>query len=935
MRIVIAILAAHLGERVSADRLIDEVWGDTPPKTASAALQVYVSKLRRLFEPELTAGAESAFLRSDAGGYILEVPVEQVDIARFGATCRDADADEGQLATALDMWHGEPFAEFADESWAIPRVVELRQLRCGAVHRRCRVAIAAGRDATVVDLLRATIKEFPYEERLVGLLMTALYRLGDQRGALDVYAATRELLVEELGLDPTPELSQLELLILQHDASLLEGMRLRPAAISDRALTRPAMYGRADDLNRVSEALETGRLVTIHGPGGVGKTRLAQEMADQHHDCPVIDLSSAQTVPEASASIAQALQVEGDPLTATATSIGLAIAASHGFVVLDNCELLVPDLGGLIADILRPSDTVRILATSRRTIGLAAERVVRLDTLVPAGDPTLATTDIAEFAELPSVRLLCARSGIEITEGNIADVAELIRRLDGLPLALELASVRLRSRGAVDLAVDLAFADAEDTSPPDVPARHRSLNALLRNSIDELNDRQRRVLESLAVFASAVPLEAVVRLMADEMAAVEVRITVAELADRSLVATTQTEHGVRYRLLETVRTYCRSLRSEHEEEDRNALVKLLSKTATESLLQGDPQFTLSDVDADVSAVLADFERQRTDAAAHLSLLTPVASYWYGVGRVREARQRLRTAIELYPDADQASIGLSSGLLGMISFGDGAFHDLARFTGEALATLEPLGLPGLGFVRAGHHVGRGEPEQARVSITEFLAEPFAVGRQRLAGLEVAAMSAWFCGDLVGSAEAFRDQAEFARSEGDAAFESHAKRSEAMLVALAGEPERALDLARRANELDPGHGRDRAHIERLAASAVIRHEFGDMGTAVADATASLELCVRRFNASAVTLAVPIASAGALAGADTRRVARLTGWYEALCRSTGLYGPPTSRRLLDDVTSQAEASVDHSTWVRDRADGASVGLGGVLARDEPSGG
>ncbi|MFK7917354.1 MAG: BTAD domain-containing putative transcriptional regulator [Ilumatobacter sp.] len=923
LRMVLAILAAHLGERVSTDRLLDAMWGDDPPKSAMSALQVYVSKIRRLFEPALAAGAPSAYLRSDTGAYVLELPTDAVDIASFTTTCRDTSADERQLTDALDLWSGEPFAEFADEPWALTRSTELRQLRLRTVQRRYASAIAAGRDADIIDALRTDVTEHPYEERLVGLLMTSMYRLGDQRGALDVFAHTRELLLDELGLDPTPELQELQLLILQHDASLLEGMQIRPAA-TIATTDRSAMFGRSGDLERAESALAQHRLVTLTGPGGVGKTRLAQELLDRRPGASMIDLSASGTVSEAIAQTATVLGIDGDPLTATAASI--AHVLDGGVVAFDNCEHLLPELGSTIAEVLAGSTNIRILATSRRSIGVSNEAIIRLE---PLDAPTALDDgiDLQQLAESPGIRILTSRSGIEITSDNAADIVELHRRLDGLPLALELAAFRMRSLGAIDL--DIAAQAQGSVTPVDLAERHRSLDTVLRASIDALTETQQQVLDWMSVFAGSTPLEAIVRLLDREMSAVEVRITVSELVDRSLVSLRPSANGVRYRLLETVRSHCRErLAAQADGRADDALATLLRDVAVDSLAPTPPVLTLTDIDDEVAAVLTRFEHGDVDAQLHLSLLTPVATYWYGVGRVRDARVRLKAALGAHPDAPPPLVGLSSALLGMISFGDGAFNDLEFYTGQALKILEPMGFPGLDFVRAGHLVGAGDPAAARTAIAAFLDDPTAAGRPRLAGLEVASTTAWFCGDVDAAAESYREQGRLASAERDTYFEAHALRGQALMATLGGDPERGLDLCRRAGEIVVGVRGQRPHIEHLATSAVIRREAGDHATARELALESLGACVRQFDATAATLTTPIVAAGALDDGDLVAAAHLSGWFSALCRSTGLYGPPDSMRLLDEVTAETEQRLDAPTWVRLRSDGASIGLGAILS-------
>lgn len=930
LRLVLSILGAHAGQRVTVDKLTDILWPDTAPPTAATALQGYISKIRRAFEPDLAVRSDSSFLRTDANAYVLSLPDDQLDTVAFTTRARngiDTD-DEAVLIEALGLWRGDPFAEFVDEPWALGHSTELRQLRLRAAQRRYALAITAGRDSDVVEDLRIDLGNNPFEERLAGLLMTALYRLGDQRAALDVFAATRKRLLDDLGLDPTPDLRSLETLILQHDASLLEGMRIRPPVTATPSSSRPAMFGRSDDLDRLRAALDDHRLVTLSGPGGVGKTRLAQELVDVQGDAHFVDLSPSANALDALGQLRAALGVDGDPLTNAATSAALAAEASCRLLVLDNCEHLLPELSGVISDLLDAPGSFRILTTSRQNLGLGAEHTLRLAPLVAPDSNLGRDLALPELAELPGIRILTSRSGQQLDEHNAPHFLALHQRLDGLPLALELAAFRIRTIGITDL--DPLSDDRSIPAPSDFPERHRSLEQVLSASIDQLDPRLRSILESMSVFAGPVPLEAIVRLLHKKVDAIDVRIGVAELVNCSLVTMTSTSSGVRYGLLETVRSRCRrSLDADgHLVSMQARHTDVVRRAAGASVGSKLPVLALDDLDHEVGAMLSRFELDRAEPQDHFGVLMPVATYWYGTGRVAEARLRLRTALDLYPNADPFLIGTASALLGMISFGEGAFNDLADYTGTALGILEPVGLPGLDFVRAGHHVGKGEISEARQSIDAFLTDPMAAGRPRLAGLEVASTAAWFDGDPAAAITFFREQHELARREHDHYFEAHALRGEGMMLAMSGEPEMGLELCRRANDVVEHTRAARVDIETLAASAVIRHSIGDLSTAGTDAWSTLERCVRNFDAPAVALTVPIAAKHALHADDSDSVARLTGWFDALCRTTGLYASPSSRQGLDDVVSATQADVDETRWIQLRADGAALGLGGVLA-------
>ena len=925
-RLIVALLGANLGERVPVQRLVDALWPDDPPRTAISALQVYISKIRRLFEPDLAPRTESRYLRLEAAAYVLDLPVHEVDTRRFAAlgrtdaTTSSADA-EVRWREALALWADPPFAEFADAPWAIAAGNELRRTRISICRGLYAEAITEGRDAEIIDELSKDYDTHPFDERLAGLLMTAQYRLGDQAAALATGARVRTHLREELGLEPTPELRELERLILDHDASLLEGFRIRPPQRRGAAIERPPLFGRHVELGRIRRALDTHRLVTITGPGGVGKTRLAHEIADTTERALFVDLTPVERHDQVIDHIAVVLGIDGDPLTDPAHALAAAIGDRCPLLVLDNVEHLLPGLADVAAELMGSDETFGILVTSRRTLHLSTEHLIRLESF-ETPDP-----DDPEMASDPGIRILTAHSGTSIGTANAAQFAALHERLDGLPLALELAAFQLRTLGIDDVLT--APPDSAHDAPRDKPERHRSLDALVASSIADLDDSQRDLLERMSVFAGPVPLEAVVRLMARVASPVDVRIGVSELVDRSLVAMS-TDGPVRYRLLETVRSHCRARVADagRLDEVHDSHRHLVRSTAAASLTGDEVVFRLDDLDDDVAAALDRFERRADDAAEHLGFVMTIATYWYGVNRVGEARTRLRRALALHPDADPVSAGTANALLGMISFGDGAFHELATATRRALDLLEPLGFPGLDFVRAGHHVGAGELPQARAAIEVFLADGVATGRPLLAGLEVAANAAWFAGDHETAARWFDTQRSAARDQGDPYFEAHALRGAAMMTAILGRPELGVDMCREADELAVSDRQPRVVTERHASAAVVRFALGDNATAAREAAAVLELSTRHFDAHSAALAVPIACACSLATGDAERVALISGWFDSLQRSTGLYPPQSSADLLTDVVGNASEVADSDRWIQLRADGATGGLAAALA-------
>ncbi len=918
LRVILALLGAHPGQRVSIDRLVDALWPDEPPRSAEASIQVHISKIRRIFEPDLAPRAESSCLRHEPGAYVLALPRDELDITAFLDAAADAEATDSVSAadTALSLWNDPPFAEYVDEPWAISTATELRRVHLATAIGHYERALRDGRGRAVVDNVRADLGAHPYNEQLTGILMRVLYQDGDQTAALDVAAALRRRLLDELGLDPTPELRELEHQILNHEVETQPATShpSRPPPVHDRG----AIYGRNDDIEHVISALQTHRLVTLTGPGGVGKTRLAQAVGTVFDGSVFIDLSTASSTDEALTYIEDAFGVNGDPLTDRLTTLAGAASSTTSLLILDNCEQL-PDDFSEAAGALVQAGTAHLLVTSQRSLKITAEHLVRVQPFEPAAG------SVGEVATHPGLRMLTADGSITMTEANADALVELHNRLDGLPLALQLAAFRLRT-----VSIDEILSAPDDSSfsaPADLPERHRSLDVLVSSSIAALDERSLEVLEACSIFAGSVPLAAINQLMAKHADPVEVGIAVADLVDRSLL-TMSTNGPVRYRMLDTIRQHCRqrldTAGRANELERRHA--GLVRRAAIDHVTTPHPALRLDSVGDEVLAALDRIERSPGDPARDIALATSVATAWYGAGRVGEARDRLRRVLRIHHAADPLSVGHASALLGMVSFDHGAFNELARFTGDALRILEPIDARNLHIVRAGHHFGLGELDRTREAILSCLADDWTVGRMRIAALEIAATSAWFMGDHESCADYFAEQHEVALELDDTSFAAHALRGQAMMRALSGSPEAGLVLARRADEFVVTDFK-RPATEGRTATTVIRYLMGDLATARTEARAVLESSIRRFDAHAVALALPIAAACALADDDQRSVALLTGWFDGLCDATGFFAPASSQEIFDQTVEATRASMAPDDWTIARADGASFGLAAAL--------
>jgi predicted ATPase/DNA-binding SARP family transcriptional activator len=523
-RALLALLLLHANRVLSRDRLIDELWGDEPPATAVTSLQVYVSRLRKLLPAET--------LLTRPPGYVLEVEPEELDVRRFERLLAEGHAalaaDDAERAAivlhqALELWRGPALAEFAFEPFAQAEIGRLEDLRLAAVEERIEADLALGRHADLIGELEALIAENPHRERLRGQLILALYRSGRQAEALNAYQNARRALVDELGIEPSAELQHLEKQILTHDPVLAAAPISSPRNPNNLPAQTSPLVGRERELAEVLELVEANLLVTLTGAGGSGKTRLAlqaaAELLDDFPDGVWFVSLAALTDPElVEPSIAQVL---GAP-----RELDEFLQGRQLVLVLDNLEQLLPGVAPIIARL-----DANVLATSREHLNVKAEQEYAVPPL-PLDDA------VALFTK----RARKLNPSFEADE----KVTKIADRLDGLPLAIELAAARVNVLSAA------AILERLDTRLPlltggarDVPERQRTLRATIDWSYELLSSEEQCLFVRFAVFAGGCTLDAAEQVCAAELDAL------ASLVDKNLLL----RHGDRYSMLETIREY--------------------------------------------------------------------------------------------------------------------------------------------------------------------------------------------------------------------------------------------------------------------------------------------------------------------------------------------------------------------------------------------
>jgi predicted ATPase/DNA-binding SARP family transcriptional activator len=577
-RALLALLLVSRGHAVSVGRLSEGLWGEELPQDPRAALHTAVARLRRTLERTGCA------VRTVAPGYALQVPPGSVDADRFlelhrrarsllaaesngGVDPARAAEAAGLLRSALDLWRGPAWGELA-ERVASGEALRLEEARLSAAEDLASAALHAGQPADAAAVLEPLVQEYPLRDRAVGLLVDALHRYGRTADALAAYAAYRGRLAEELGLDPSPALADLHQRVLRQELPS-QPAPARTTSAGPPALVNPGspddsgLVGREEEVLAVTALLRTASLVTLVGPGGVGKTRLAEHVAAgtgaTHHWVDLVPVRDARGVVQA---IADALDLEVQPGVGIEAAVRERLAATAGLVVLDNCEHVLDGVAAVLAGTGR---TAPVLATSRERIGVAGERVFAVD---PLALPARGTSD----ATAPAVELFLARardSGVELGDDTdaVCRVGDICRALDGLPLALELGAARMGTLTPADLAdrLDRRF-DLLTRGSRTAHRRHRTLRSVVDWSYELLEEEEKRLFTRLAVFPSGFDLAAVEAVFSgdDAVHAGQLADLVAALVDRSMVVRPRTRGRGEYRMLQTLRQYALSRLSAEE-----------------------------------------------------------------------------------------------------------------------------------------------------------------------------------------------------------------------------------------------------------------------------------------------------------------------------------------------------------------------------------
>ncbi len=657
-RALLALLLLNVNEVLSTDRILDQLWAGKEPDRARRSLRVHVSNLRRVVEPESGRGSSPRVLISRENGYALMVNPERIDTIRFESLvgkahqllASDPRTAGAILREALGLWRGRPYEDVAYEEFSQGEIRRLEELRMSALEDRLHTDLALGRHREVIGEIEAAVADHRLRESLWSLLMLALYRSGRQADALRAYQKARTLLGEELGIEPSPELRALEERILLQDPELATP----PAPSRPRTnLPRPlsTFVGRDGDVEALMARLAQSRLATITGPPGIGKTRLAIQvgsaLADAYADGVFLaDLAPLQDGSLLATEILGVLGLDAPFHQTPLEALCDQLAGRSLLLVLDNCEHLREESARVAVAVLRAAPQVRVLATSRAQLGVAGEVVSPLGPLtLPTGETVLQVSE-SEAGRLFIERASAILPTFEATEESAPVIADICRRLDGLPLAIELAASRIRSLDVLEIGrrLDDRFRLLTVGDPTALP-RQQTLLATVRWSYDLLVREQQVLYRRLAAFAGGFTLKAAgavgsAALIPEEEAVDDLD----DLVAQSLVVVEQSPSGARYRMLETIRAHALELAREAGEAESARAVLL--QWALELAQEAQRQMATPEELASMRKLVTEFDNVRAalrwalehDPVTGLRVLVSLVRFFWLSPSLSERRQ---------------------------------------------------------------------------------------------------------------------------------------------------------------------------------------------------------------------------------------------------------------------------------------------------------
>jgi len=897
VRTLLAALAIHRPTACSTDALIDALWGDSPPASASKLLQVYVSQLRRILPPGIRVVTGTT-------GYSLELDPADMDAAEFERLLADGRAAlaaanpalaASTLGRALALWRGPAYADVRYEEFALEEIERLERLPQLALEGRIDADLQLGRHAEVLGELRGLLAADPTREQLAARAMLAAYHTAGPAEALAIFASAAEAIRNELGEAPGPELVELRDRIVSRDSSLaLDPDIASGAGRSTRLPVAPnTLIGRQRELVELRGLVSRPgvRFVSITGAGGSGKSRLALELAREiapafANGAVLVELGALHEPELVPATMAGELGLE--PGADAMATLLEALENRETLLVLDNLEHLraaAPDLVRLLAGAPR----LVIVATTRVVLHVSGEHVYPL---TPLGERDA----VALFAE----RARAQDPAFVLDVTTEPTIASICRRLDGLPLAIELAAAWVRALGLRTLDARLASRlTVLSGGPRDLPARQQTLRETLDWSIRLLDPAERSLLARVSVFAGGFTFEAAAEVCLDGDEELTLDL-IGRLVNASLVVGEERSGTMRYRLLDTVRHDAaqRLAQSGEMESVRHRHVDWCLALAewAEPELTGDGQaaaFARLETEHDNLREALGFVGLVDNPERRLRLTVALTRFWYVRGYLAESRRWLEQALADAADVSPllrrraltaaAAVALIQGdYPAAIALSERSL-DAARETGQE--RLIANGLSNLGAIA----LAAGDRRRAAGLLEEAVAIARGVGDNRVLALAINNLGdlALTEGDYARAAPLFEESLALLRARGDTANVARSLFNFGAVALMLDRPEEARDR----------------FLESLALGA----EAGDKE--------DLAWCL-------------LGVAGlAAAGGDGNRASLLLGAAVALLETMGAAFKPFERHLHDITAERAQRLCGDEGFEATRRLGAAMALDEAL--------
>ncbi len=906
---LLKVLLAHYGQPLTRDQIIDWVWQDVSPESATRALYTAVSDLRRVLEPNLAKPADSTIILSTDEGYRFnsealnitldkEMFAQHIETAHECASKHSLNAAAEAYTEAEEMYAGDFLLDDLYADWSIGERERLRALFLAMLLESAEVQAQLGHYREAIAKCRRTLELDNCLEEAYRALMLYYHSAGERPQALRVYTECQVILQREFGVEPMAETTALFHSIKESvSASTEKSFTNLPIALT-------SFIGRKREMVQVKKLLAKTRLLTLTGAGGSGKTRLAlqvtNELIDSFKDgvwwVEFAALGDESLVTRAVAKVLGVFEQAKQPLNETLQNY---LRSKNLLLVFDNCEHLIHACAQLVDDLLRAAPHLKILVTSREALGLTGEMLWSIPPLSLPDVQSLSTNQPLmqyEAIHLFVERAVAVNQYFSLTRQNAPTVLQVCQRLDGMPLAIELAAARIKTLVPEQIAerLDDRFSLLTGGSRAALP-RHQTLRATIEWSYSLLSELERVLLRRLSVFVGGWTLEGAIAVCADSrLSGNEILDLLTHLVDKSLVVVEHQDTEPRYRMLETIREYAREklLESDEVEDSRNRHLDFFLKLAEEAVpnlygAEGAMRLNRLDTEYDNLRAALEWAIAKFDAEVQLKLALNFAEFARTRGYFREASEWLEKALAGSDSAPAKTRAEALRVLGAILTWLGNFERGVALKEESLAIYRDLGdKSGIAFILNWLGIDawfQGDDGRAR-SLGE---EALALQRE--------------IGDKSGITETLENLGAIAQRDGD-------------YLKMAEYTEEAYALCQ---EL----GNKRGVGRTLGDLAVIAQYRGEHRRAVDLLAEAFTLLLELKDKWSFVQLMEAWARSVFGLADPEQVARLLGMAEALRQTTGVSFSSVEGAKSDPIAASVRAQLGEEKFAKAWAEGRAM--------------